>query len=256
MEGIDVARVDEDQINWEAVKQGGKSFVIMRAYYRDGRDLDFPTFWPAARAAGLVRGAYLLMDLTADNPDIEVKGFLDTTGQLGPNDFPPVIDLEQIAQNPWDKTVVLANTRKLIDSFKQTIGIAPMIYTSARVWSELLGNPTETGFSECPLWVKDYAHDDPLCPAEWGAGNYWIHQYAEDAKGVAGVTGQADHNRFNVLQLGATGPRAEWLQARLGLSGDRFDQATLSAVKLYQQRMRLQQDGIVGVQTFSHLVWP
>ncbi len=255
MYGIDVARVDNDEIDWTEVKNGGKTFAILRAYYRDGPDSDFSRFWPAVRAAGLVRGAYLFMDLTADDPIVEEQAFLSTVGQLGPGDFPPVIDLEQIEGHPWKKDVVLSNMRQLIDAIKGAIGIPPMIYTSERVWNELLANPADTRFSECPLWVVDYEQTAPRCPPEWGAENYWIHQYKDDDKAVRGVTGQADLDRFYPLQLGESGPRAQWLNTRLGLSGNTFDQTTLLAVKQFQQKAGLDVDGIVGPLTWSWLVW-
>ena len=47
--------------------------------------------------------------------------------------------------NQIEKMIQLVSTR--INGYK------PMIYTKARVWSEL-GNPAQ--FADCPLWVVDH----------------------------------------------------------------------------------------------------
>jgi lysozyme len=258
MFGIDCASVDHNEIDWAELKRGGKSFAVVRAAYGMKPDADFPRFWPAIREAGLVRGAYLFSRPAINDPEEEVRQFLEIVGPLGPGDLPPVIDLERPRWDTWDPPLVLQRVRHIIDVIKREMGTPPMIYTSRRVWRDELGDPPATGFAECPLWICDWGarhYRNPRLPSEWGDVDYWIHQFAGDTQNIPGVSKQADMNKFNLLYIGEEGPRARWLNQRLGLAGDVFDEETLQAVKQFQRDQRLQTDGIVGPWTWTHLIW-
>lgn len=65
---------------------------------------------------------------------------------------------------------------------------------------------------------------------------------------------------FSVLRLGSTGERVRELQMRLiragydiGLVDGKFGNMTMNAVRIFQQNMRLVNDGIVGPMTWSLL---
>lgn len=257
MLGIDFAGVDHNEIDWQVLGRSGKTFALLRACYGTEPDTDFARFWPAAKSAGLVRGAYLFCRPMQDDPLAAVNSFLDLLGPLGPGDFPPTLDLERY-RGEWDPQLVLQRMRQMIDAVKARVGIAPMIYTSRRVWEKELGDPQGTGFAECPLWVADWGADafaDPRCPGEWGQGNWRIHQYAGDTRDIPGVSQQADLNRFNLLRAGDAGPFAAWVNRALGVPGHRFGRETLAAVRRFQDEHGLRADGVVGPLTWSHLVW-
>jgi len=260
-EGIDVAAVDEDDVDWVTLGQSGRTFAFVRACYHMTPDKDFATFWPAIKQAGLVRGAYLLWDPRID-PVAQAQRFLEValdSGPLAAGDLPLAIDVEfpgSLAamnvkpQEAIGKLVQTANT------VEQAIGVPPIIYTSRRVWSEDLNNLPAPALARCPLWVARYAPIDPPCPDPWSASGWAFHQYAGDARNVPGVSRQADLNRFNVLHQSHTGPRVEQIQSKLHLpvSGT-FDEATTDAVCDFQRAHGLRVDGVVGPVTWSRLVW-
>jgi len=157
---------------------------------------------------------------------------------------------------------------------KDHYGVAPIIYTSARVWREDLGNAPAPDLVESALWLTPYPFKpgpavfdlariaqrrrDPRVPTPWGdASNGWIHQYQGDAVRLPGFpTGDLDMNFFNTTVAGATGDRVKWIQRRLGMpQTGTFDAAMEAALCAFQSKKGLQPTGIVDPQTFAFLCW-
>ena len=152
-------------------------------------------------------------------------------------------------------------------------GVAPIIYTSACVWQEVLGNLPAPDLAESPLWLKDsyiYAlrrparydpqifadgRRDPRVPAHWGdAANWWIHQYQGDALELPGFRHTVDLNRFNIMVRGAAGDRVRWVQHRLGIpQTGAFDAATVRALRAFQNSKGIDPDGVINPPTFAYL---
>ena len=115
------------------------------------------------------------------------------TPQAG--DILPTLDIEDDYDNrcrlPVQKRI--NQIEKMIQLVSARIGgHKPMIYTKARVWSEL-GNPAQ--FADCPLWVVDYhSTRKPTLPQTWSTFSFW--QYAENLHGN-GVRGTYDGDYFN-----------------------------------------------------------
>lgn len=277
--GVDIASVDGNKpIDWTKAKAAGVRFAIFRGTYKTWEDPTWKQEADRARAEGIVVGAYLfpVMDKSAPSAEEQVVAFAKACGtayKLG--DLPPTLDVEfpgGIAKTGRTREELLEWIKSAVAALKQSFGIWPMIYTSARVWD---GEDTDslnadaTGFLDCPLWLARYvwatkqeAHTDastlalPPVPHAWGAENVWIHQYQGDAIHLPGFTATEDLNRFFDLRKGSQGARVKWLQAKLKINVDGdFGDATENAVFALQRVNGLVPDGVVGPRTFAYACW-
>ncbi len=267
MFGIDVAETD-GAVDWVAVKNSGKSFAFAKA--TEGvtiKDSMFSTHWPAMKKAGIIRGAYHYFHPLTSDPVQQASEFLKTLGKLDPDDLPPVLDVET---TDGASTMTVVNGMKLwllevMKGIQQQTGkrIKPIIYTYPNFWINTLGDPTD--FVNFPLWIANYDAISPWTPSSWGDGNWAIHQYGGDVDNITGVSGKADLNKFNVLQLGDKGPRVRDIQQLLkdlqkpefdprSISGQ-FDIDTKNAVLAFQNANTLQADGVIGPKTWVRMLW-
>jgi peptidoglycan hydrolase-like protein with peptidoglycan-binding domain len=295
--GIDYASIDDNAPpNWSLVKQPAADgstvqFAILRATYGDWIDTTYLRDYSGIKAAGLVRGVYMYpryrngqgVQMT---PELLVETLLQALKQGGyerGKDLPPAIDIESggsptaFGASPED---ALKWYERIYELLKADLGIAPMIYTSGRVWTEDLRN-LMTEMTDCALWLakpwpwplhttaqrsitQAFANGayDPVVPIPWGGGNWAISQYQGDAWNypgvtkVSGTTGQVDCDRFHTIKEGAKGPYVAWCQHRLAVTADgQFGPKTTQAVKTFQAKQCLVADGIIGVRTFALLCW-
>jgi GH25 family lysozyme M1 (1,4-beta-N-acetylmuramidase) len=283
--GIDTASVAGNvDPNWTAAKaQGPISFAIIRSNFGETVDATFARDWPRMKEAGLVRGAYLFLRFPragkpAAEPEQQARAMIETLGELEPTDLPPTVDVEFPGQGRAETglaaQVCLDQVRAAVAVLERRYGVAPLIYTSARVWRDDLDDLPAPGLGESPLWLARYFFEsgapavrdgaafadgkrDPHVPPPWGdADNWWIHQYQGDAVGLPGFpSGNVDMNRFNVLFKGsATGVRVKWVQRRLKVEpSGLFDAATDAAVRGFQSDQGLAADGVIGPRTFACL---
>ena len=283
--GIDTASVAGNKNpDWMRAKaEVPVDFAIIRANWGTAADSVFPRDWPKLKDARLVRGAYLFLRFPHSkwgrpaSPVAQAKAFIATVGDLGESDLPPALDVEF----PGGRGETRMTARQLLDGVRdawQTLrghyGVAPILYTSARVWQEDLANLPAPDLAESPLWLARYhflkgpavygprifanGRLNPPVPPPWGdATNWWIHQYQGDAVRLPGFpTGNVDMNRFNTMTRGATGDRVRWVQRRLGTSpGGVFDAATDGALRAFQNKKAVGADGVIDPRTFAYLCW-
>lgn len=323
--GIDTASVGGNKNpNWTAAKAGGVQFAILRAAYGTWEDTTFKRDWPKLQEAGIVRGAYLFLRFprknklkasrtahlkpcllqrpptsvfrgltsSAPSPIDQARAVCRIVGKLELGDLPISLDVEF----PGDGRVETGMTAKQLlsgvrDAWKvlaDTYGVAPLIYTSGRVWLDDLSNLAAPDMIDSPLWLARYpfspgpavltppALSDPPVPPTWAGSdpikikyrgmpyttdNWWIHQYQGDAVGCPGLpTGNVDLNRFNPLYKGMSGERVKWAQRRVAASeslcidpNGKFDDVFAAKVKTYQKINGLVPDGIIGIKTFAFL---
>jgi len=280
--GLDTASVAGNKnIDWTAAKAAGASFVLLRSNYGDAADTAFAREWDRVRAATLVRGAYLFQRYPrgakkAPEPEAQAAAMIRAIGPVQPGDLPPTVDLEfpggGRAETGMTAGACIDWILRARGVLKNEYGIEPIVYTSARVWRDDLGNSRSDALYECPLWLARYtfkkgqavrsgaAFDNispPPIPPPWGdADNWWIHQYQGDASGFPGFPqGNVDLNRFNALYEGS-GARVRWVQRRLGVPvTDKVDAATKAALLEFQAKRGLVADAIVGPRTFAYLAW-
>jgi lysozyme len=281
--GVDTASVAGNRNpDWVKAKATGPiGFAIIRSNYGTTRDTAFARDWPRLKEAGLVRGAYLFLRFPrtgkpAPTPEAQAAAAIATIGDLEDGDLPPALDVEFPGKGRVETGLTmqecLDGVRAAWAAFRDSYGVPPLIYTSARVWRDDLGNVPADDLTESPLWLARYffkagpamrdasafadGEREPPVPPPWGdAGNWWLHQYQGDAVSMPGfTTGKVDMNRFNAAFAGARGGRVRWLQRRLGIAATgRFDRATVNAVRGFQDDNDLVSDGIVGPRTFAYL---
>jgi lysozyme len=202
--GIDVSHYQGD-VDWKKVAKQGAQFVFIKA--TQGQHLYDPKFvknWAGvaqleARGLMLRRGAYHFM--TADDaPTLQAQNFVEEVGGLGPDDLPPCLDLEWdfLIQNgtfvldekkhrvdkweKWSSTEIVERVIQWLLAVQTATGKQPIIYTSARWWSERIGrNRSLDGYD---LWIADHTsrslgREEPVVPH----GRPWLFWQLTD-KGV------------------------------------------------------------------------
>ena len=200
-------------------------------------------------------------------------------GKLERSDLPPALDVEFPGRGRIETGMtpqqLLDGVRAAWTVLKDHYGVAPLIYTSARVWHEDLRDIPAPDLIESPLWLTPYpfgaggpaVHDPqkfarggryfpPPVPKPWGdKTNWWIHQYQGDARGLPGFR-QVDMNLFNAMVAGATGDRVKWVQRRLGITPSGvFDASTRSALGAFQAKNGLFTNYVIDPRTFAFLCW-
>jgi GH25 family lysozyme M1 (1,4-beta-N-acetylmuramidase) len=283
--GIDTASVDENKNpDWMRAKaQVPIDFAIIRSNFGTVPDPVFPRDWPKLTEAGIVRGAYLFLRFPHStrgrppDPVAQAKAFIATVRNLDQSDLPPTLDVEFPGEGRKETGMT---ARQLLDgvrgawkTLRDYYRVAPIIYTSARVWNEDLCNLPAPDLAESPLWVKYYpfrkgparyglqtfagGRFNPPVPPPWGdPTNWWIHQYQGDAVRLPGFTGTVDMNRFNTMIRGATGDRVRWVQRRLGVpQSGAFDASTERALRAFQNKKGIGADGVINPRTFALLCW-
>lgn len=283
--GIDTASVAGNKNpDWMRAKaEVPLDFAIIRANWGTAADSVFPRDWPKLKDARIVRGAYLFLRFPSSkwgrpaSPAAQARAFIATVGNLGESDLPPALDVEfpgGRSETRMTAGQLLDGVREAWQTLRARYGVAPIIYTSARVWQEDLANLPAPDLVESPLWLARYhflkgpaiygaatfagGRLNPPVPPPWGdATNWWIHQYQGDAVKLPGFpTGNVDMNRFNTMTRGATGDRVRWVQRRLGIAPSGvFDAATDGALRAFQNRKRIGADGVVDPRTFAYLCW-
>lgn len=292
--GVDYANTDT--INKPGVagltsaKSAGARIVIPRGVFGRSANGQSPVFldsyWARDKndivAAGLVRSSYLFVCVpTKSNPNppppaVQVAAFygyvqLDkpTVGQK-PHDMVPFFDVEM------DSDILSADAYydwilEVAKGLRSAFGAWPGMYTSERVWTEVLKNHSAGQLVNCPLWIakpwpwatNTPVHIDgapgynPTTIPEFGDA-WMIYQYQGDGLGMPGFSpGAVDMNRVNIIKRGAKGATVKWIQARAGnlaVDGD-FGPQTEARIKSLQMAYALAADGIVGIDTYTLLTW-
>jgi hypothetical protein len=174
--------VDENGLHgatpdYAAAYAAGVRFVYLRkshSFFARGKwvlthDEDYARFAAAARAAGIVVGAYLFAhyDRTAPALYDQVQMFQHSPGSVLPGvDLPPALDVEFIGRGVVDtglsKDLAALKVLDFIDELKDTFGTPPAIYSShVQLHDEnCLGGKLAQYTSatdklvDCPLWQK------------------------------------------------------------------------------------------------------
>ncbi len=201
--GIDVSKHQQDVIDWVKVKASGVEFVISRASVGKVKDIDFPSFWPGAKQAGLLRGAYHYFMAGSGQEQADV--FL---GQLGADrgELPCALDLEE---KNIDYAAYMTQAKIWLDVVETATGRRPLLYVGPAAWKDFyakhapwasgyqlwIGNPPLSG-GAVPQWAnlinKTFT---PEVPATWG-GNWRFWQYAWQGV-VPGAGAPIDLDVFN-----------------------------------------------------------
>ncbi|MGD8487069.1 MAG: GH25 family lysozyme [Chloroflexota bacterium] len=192
--GIDVSW-HKGEIDFERVREAGHRFVIIKATENnDFIDKNYAANLAAARAAGLITGAYHVFDYTL-NGKAQADHFIDRLEAVGglSGALPPVVDVECWSYyGPSIQAVSAARLRDLVARIYQRTGLLPTVYTSSRMWSEVVGNAD--GFEGLRLWTACWDCDrPPTTPDGWDDWSFW---QVTNAWRVPGISGNVDGNYF------------------------------------------------------------
>lgn len=294
--GVDYA--DTDTINKPGVagfteaKNAGARIIIPRAVFGRPNHGQYPvyldSYWSRDKddivTAGLNRSAYLFVCVptnttTAPSPEVQVAAFYGYVQLQKPkvgvkqHDMVPFFDVEQ-ASDKLTSEEYFQWILKVATEMRHAFGAWPGMYTSDRVWNEVLKSHAPGKLINCPLWIaKPWpwatgtpVHLDgapgynPTTLPEFGDSTNWtIYQFQGDGTGMPGFTpGKVDMNRVNIIKRGMSGTIVKWIQERAsgGLVVDGiFGANTEARIKELQAQYALTADGIVGIDTITLLSW-
>lgn len=195
VEGIDISNAQPANIDWQAVKAVGITFMYAKAsegtHYVDPK---FTHHVAGARAAGLLAGAYHYLRVRPGQPqdaDQQADGFCDAYLKAG-CELLPMLDCEPTGNNGATPNEWLAAIRMFVAKVQQRLGCDPLLYTYPGFWGTL-GRAVETpDMAALKLWIAHYTTaPQPIVPAPWKSWTAW--QYAADAGVIGVVNGVPGH---------------------------------------------------------------
>lgn len=253
--GIDYASVDGNHI--EPAKTGAR-FAYLRA--SSGLQTD-PTWARERNAWGPVApvGAYHALAWHTDHK-AQAEVFIKCAGERRPGELPFALDIEadSAAGLHMSSAQCLAQAEAVLHELVAHYGTI-VVYTSTRVWQDVLGDADSAAFSACPLWLKvPYpwrerrpphpescpSYTGPL-PKPWRYTDCWMVQFQGDAIGLPGTTSTVDLDAFV--------PNSFATDAALRRAGIKAYRAVTDGVRLFQKQHGLGVDGIAGPRTFAAL---
>ncbi len=193
--GIDVSKWN-GKINWEAVKNSGVSYVIIRCGYRgssQGKLIEDPKFTAnikGATAAGLKVGVYFFTQATDEIEAVEEASYVLEKIKNYKISYPVFLDVEP-SGGRGDK-IDKATRTAVCKAFCETIqraGYTAGIYANKTWLNEKMD---VSQLSAYKIWLAQYA------AAPTYTGRYDMWQYTSKGK-VSGISGDVD---LNVSYLG------------------------------------------------------
>ena len=193
--GIDVSKWN-GSIDWNAVRNSGVTFVIIRCGYRGSstgaliKDQKFDNYIAGAEAAGLNIGLYVFSQAITEREAVEEASMAVSLASGHRISLPIFIDTEK-ASNGRANGLSAGERTQIMKAFCETVkssGYTPGIYAS-KSWFENQLNMGE--LNQYRIWLAQYASQ-----ATYG-GKYDMWQYTSRGS-VSGISGNVDMN-INLL---------------------------------------------------------
>lgn len=246
--GIEVSDI-QGRVDWSAVAAGTIAFGVTQA--TEGSEDIAKTFarnWNSLKAVGLVRGASHCWQPQADGRS-QADRFLELV-RLEPGDLPPI--LKVLPGDGIDAEEILAWLHRVESATQRS----PLLQIAPDFWNYVEWREALLRF---PLWIVERSlTSTPKLPK--GFQDWWFWQYGDDYR-IAGIPTDVPASWFNSCQNGAMGDRHHLLQQRLKQhkfhaqdQPNSFGKPTQTAVQQFQRSLNLREDGIVGPQTWAHLI--
>lgn len=190
--GIDVSHFHR-VTDWELLLNAGLAFFGAKA--TQGPSYVDPTFRDhrdGFRRFPWVCGIWYHF-ATPGDPVKQAGHLLDAAGALRDNER-LALDVEGDAPPdvPWIESFVGELLRAWPDR-------RPLIYTSNRIWRDVMGGPSWPGAIAADLWAPRYSSDEPKLPVDrdnfpvWPRWSFWQNT---DRRTTPGVDGPCDGNLF------------------------------------------------------------
>jgi lysozyme len=191
--GIDVSAF-QPHTDWNKVATE-RAFAFIK--YSEGTtytNASFPGDWAAAKAAGVLRGAYCFFHPDQD-PTAQANLFLEHVSKFGAGELPPVVDVE----TGTDMDLIGAGVSAWVDAVTASTGRRPLVYCSSGFWRVPASYGVE---AKADLWVAAYPNAQPpaggpYCAPVTGAWKTWKFWQHWDKGAVPGVQGLCDVDVFN-----------------------------------------------------------
>ena len=186
--GIDISKWQGDDVDFEKIKIGGVSFVMMRAAYHLTKDTRFEKYYEGATAAGLKRGVYcysMAKSVSAARKEAEnVIEILDGR-QL---DYPIAMDLEDATQL---KGLTNADRTDMVLAFKNRVEAAGYSFVLYANLNWLNSYVDGSRLSDVNIWIARY-RTQSYGHGYTGQGNVVMWQYASNGlvDGILDVKGK------------------------------------------------------------------
>jgi lysozyme len=205
VEGVDVSD-HQPGIDWKAVAASGRGLAIMKATQGTyNRQQTFAGYWAGAKAAGMVRIPYHYFDGKQDGV-AQANFFLKVVGPLGPEDGPPMLDLEcptsanqatasancEYAGNSGWAPIATLRQRVFdwLDTVEKATGRKALIYSYPAWFAD--NQLTDAKLADYPLFIATLGSCAAV-PAPWKSAKIW--QYSWTGR-VPGIAQDVDMDRF------------------------------------------------------------
>lgn len=168
--GFDVSvNQDPNSLNWEAARESGQRFVMVRGAYGTKTDHHAPLHVGRARDADILPGLYFFpTEAPLEAQWVEVLNQSEAC-DIGPGDIAPAFDLEPfdgISRLPSDIPAYLQTVETLLRRSQERFGMV-WVYTSIGFW-EQMGYPK--GWLDFDWWKAQWGKSEPPdSPCRWAA---------------------------------------------------------------------------------------
>ena len=147
-------------INWAAARNDGIDYVYIQATLGgDYAVRNFKARWNNSKAAGLIRGAYHVLDNKSPVPD-QIANFVRTVGPLESDDLPPLLIFSGTA---------LDDVAAWLGGVRQKLGIRPIVMGAD---FKTASAASLTKLAQYPLRVSQYS-PLPDAPSPWTKWTFW-----------------------------------------------------------------------------------
>lgn len=202
--GINVSS-NQGKIDWDKVAKSDIKFAIVRASFGSRPDPSFEKNLSQARAAGLRVGAYHRIGPQAGTQQERNKtateharAFVEQLKKIGdPRDLVPVVDVEPPFDNLTEEELEDWIGVWTTEVYKG-LGVKAMIYTSADVWEESVGDSEWFAKNGHRLWIADIDTPKPALPANAWASDGWVIWQRQQRENIPGVNSLVDVNVFDL----------------------------------------------------------
>lgn len=184
--GIDVSKWNGD-IDWNAVKNSGISFVVIRCGYRGSatgvlvQDPKFESYIKGATSAGLKVGLYFFTQAVNETEAVEEASLCVSLAKQYKIAYPIFIDTEKTSGGRANGLEAGARTN-VVKAFCETIkssGYTPGVYASKAWYEQNLNAGSLNGYK---IWLAQYATN----PSYSGRYDMWQHSAKGKVKGISG----------------------------------------------------------------------
>lgn len=179
LEGIDISN-HQGNIIWKDIDQNQVNFAFIKA--TEGTtftDKSFLKNWNESQEAGFLRGAYHYFTITSDGKK-QAEHFINTVPKER-NTLPPVIDIEEVAEN---QAKLIVELREYANTIENHYGVKPIFYVNKQTYELYIRD----NFKDYIIWYAVYGSEPPI-------DTWTIWQYT-DSGSSKGIEGPVDFNIF------------------------------------------------------------